>query len=93
MPNELLIKGGHVVTMDPVLGDQPDSDVLVRDGSIVEIRPGLETSVPDAKVIEAKGRLVIPALSTLTATCGRERSAGSPPRQQGPATGLLCSPG
>jgi 5-methylthioadenosine/S-adenosylhomocysteine deaminase len=62
MPNELLIKGGHVITMDPALGDQPDSDVLVRDGVIVEVRPALETSGRDAEVIEAKGRLVIPGL-------------------------------
>ncbi len=62
MPNKLLIKGGHVVTMDPALGDQPDSDILVRDGVIVEVRPALETSAPDTEVIEAKGRLVIPGL-------------------------------
>jgi 5-methylthioadenosine/S-adenosylhomocysteine deaminase len=62
MPDELLIKGGYVVTMDPALGDQPNSDVLVRDGVIVEVRPGLETSAPGAEVIEAKGRLVIPGL-------------------------------
>jgi 5-methylthioadenosine/S-adenosylhomocysteine deaminase len=62
MPNKLLIRGGHVVTMDPALGDQPDSDILVRDGVIVEVRPGLETSTPDTEVIEAKGRLVIPGL-------------------------------
>src|SRR3984957_17420194 len=62
MPDELLIKGGDVVTMDPALGDQPDSDVLVRKGVIVEVRSGLETSAPDAEVIEAKGRLVIPGL-------------------------------
>jgi cytosine/adenosine deaminase-related metal-dependent hydrolase len=62
MPNELLIKDGHVVTMDPALGDQPDSDVLVRDGVIVEVRPGLQTSAPDVEVIEARGRLVIPGL-------------------------------
>ncbi len=62
MPSELLINGGYVVTMDPALGDQPDSDVLVRDGVIVEIRPGLETSAPDVEVIEARGRLVIPGL-------------------------------
>jgi 5-methylthioadenosine/S-adenosylhomocysteine deaminase len=62
MPNELLIKGGHVVTMDPALGDRPDSDILIRDGVIVEVRPGLEMSAPDAEVIEAKGRLVIPGL-------------------------------
>jgi 5-methylthioadenosine/S-adenosylhomocysteine deaminase len=62
MPSELLIRGGYVVTMDPALGDQPDSDVLVRDGAIVEIRPGLETSAPDVEVIEARGRLIIPGL-------------------------------
>src|ERR1700678_2896210 len=62
MPNELLIKGGHVVTMDPALGDQPDGDVLVRDGVIVEVGPGLRTSAPGAEVMEAKGRLVIPGL-------------------------------
>jgi cytosine/adenosine deaminase-related metal-dependent hydrolase len=50
MPNKLLIKGGHVVTMDPALGDQPDSDILVSDGVIVEVRPRLETSAPDAEV-------------------------------------------
>jgi 5-methylthioadenosine/S-adenosylhomocysteine deaminase len=62
VPSELLIKGGYVVTMDPALGDLPESDVLIRDGVIVELRPGLETSVPDAEVIEAEGRLVIPGL-------------------------------
>jgi 5-methylthioadenosine/S-adenosylhomocysteine deaminase len=62
MPDELLIKGGYVVTMDPAIGDQPDSDVLVRDGVIVEVRPGLEASAPDVQVIEAQGRLVIPGL-------------------------------
>jgi hypothetical protein len=41
MPDEILIKGGHVVTMDPELGDRTDSDVLVRDGVIVEVGPGL----------------------------------------------------
>src|SRR5580704_713299 len=62
MPKELLIKGGHVVTMDPALGDQPESDVLVRDGVIVKVGPGLKTSAPDGEVIEATGRLVIPGL-------------------------------
>ena len=62
MPNKLLIKGGHVVTMDSALGDQPGSDVLVRDGVIVEVGPGLEVSAPGTEVIEAKGLLVIPGL-------------------------------
>jgi 5-methylthioadenosine/S-adenosylhomocysteine deaminase len=62
MPNELLIRGGHVVTVDPGLGDQPDSDVLVRDGIIAGVGPGLETSTSDPEVIDAEGRLVIPGL-------------------------------
>src|SRR3984893_16424484 len=62
MSNELLIRGGHVVTMDPTLGDQPDGDVLFRNGFIVEVGRGLKTSAQDADVIEAKGRLVIPGL-------------------------------
>jgi 5-methylthioadenosine/S-adenosylhomocysteine deaminase len=62
VPNELLIKDGYVVTMDPALGDQPDTDVLVREGVIVEVGPGLETFAPAAEVIEAKGRLVVPGL-------------------------------
>jgi cytosine/adenosine deaminase-related metal-dependent hydrolase len=44
VPDDLLIKGGYVVTMDPAIGDQPDSDVLVHNGVIVDVRPGLETS-------------------------------------------------
>jgi 5-methylthioadenosine/S-adenosylhomocysteine deaminase len=62
VPRELVVKGGYVVTMDPALGDLPESDVLIRDGVIVEVRPGLETSVPNAEVIDAEGRLVIPGL-------------------------------
>jgi 5-methylthioadenosine/S-adenosylhomocysteine deaminase len=62
MPNELLIKGGNVVTVDPVIGDLPVGDVLVRNGSIVDVGPNLATSETDAEVIDARGRLVIPGL-------------------------------
>ena len=37
-------------------------DVLVRDGTIVDVGPNLATSDPDAEVIDAQGRLVIPGL-------------------------------
>ena len=46
----------------PRSGTSPTADVLVRDGVIAEVGAGLETSVSDAEVIEAKGRLVIPGL-------------------------------
>ncbi len=62
MPKELLIKGGTVVTVDPVIGDLPVGDVLVRDGVIVEVGPDLATSEAGAEVIDAQGRLVIPGL-------------------------------
>jgi cytosine/adenosine deaminase-related metal-dependent hydrolase len=62
MSRELLLKGGLVVTVDDALGDAPDGDVLIRDGAIVAVGPGLSTSNADAEVIDCKGRLVIPGL-------------------------------
>ena len=62
MTKELLIKGGHVVTVDPALGDLPVGDVLVADGVITAVGPDLAPATADAEVIEAAGRLVIPGL-------------------------------
>jgi len=62
MVHELLLKGGLVVTVDDSLKDLPDADVLIRDGVIVAVAPGLSTSNKKAEVIDCKGRLVIPGL-------------------------------
>src|SRR3984957_3291422 len=62
MPKELLIKGGHVVTVDPELGDLPVGDVLVVDGVITAVGPDLAPASAGAVVVEAAGRLVIPGL-------------------------------
>src|ERR1700761_6366715 len=59
---ELLIKGGHVVTVDPDLGDLPGCDVLVADGLITAVGRDLEPATTAAEVIEAAGRLVIPGM-------------------------------
>jgi 5-methylthioadenosine/S-adenosylhomocysteine deaminase len=59
---ELLISGGHVITVDPHVGDLPQADVLVRDGIITEIGPDLAAHAPGARVIDARGRLVMPGL-------------------------------
>lgn len=59
---ELLITGGHVVTVDPGVGDLPDGDVLIRDGRIVEVGAGLAPRAAGAGVIDAGGRLVLPGL-------------------------------
>jgi 5-methylthioadenosine/S-adenosylhomocysteine deaminase len=70
MSKEILISGGHVVTLDDALGDVPGGDVLgdvpggdvrVQDGVITEIGVGLRPG-PDAEVVDARGRLVIPGL-------------------------------
>ncbi|MEV0755856.1 amidohydrolase family protein [Streptosporangium sp. NPDC050280] len=55
--SRLLIRGGHVVTMDPALGDV-DGDVLVVDGRIAEIGPDL--SAADAEILDATGTVVLP---------------------------------
>src|SRR6202034_3502803 len=62
MSRELLIKGGHVVTVDPDLGDLPAGDVLVADGIITAVGPDLEPTTTAAEVIDAAGRLVIPGM-------------------------------
>ena len=62
MPKELLIKGGHVVTVDPDLADLTEGDVLVTDGVITAIGKDLKPATGEAEVIDAAGRLVIPGL-------------------------------
>ncbi|MFJ8025768.1 amidohydrolase family protein [Streptomyces sp. NPDC096311] len=56
--SDILIRGGHVITMDPDIGDLPEADVLVRDGRIVDIAPNLPAG--GAPVVEACGRVVVP---------------------------------
>jgi 5-methylthioadenosine/S-adenosylhomocysteine deaminase len=52
-----LIHGGHVLTVDPQLGNLPNADVLIEDGQIVAVEPNISA---DAEVIEAEGFLVMP---------------------------------
>lgn len=56
----VLIMGGHVVTVDPALGVLPGADVLVSGGRIAAVGPGL--TAPGARVVDARGRLVLPGL-------------------------------
>ena len=72
--HDLLISSGHVVTLDPETGDLPGGDVLIRDGRIAAVGAALGSRAPDARVVDARGRLVMPGLSTPIGTSGRERS-------------------
>src|SRR5215471_19061437 len=56
--DHLIIRDGYVITMDPVVGDLPQTDVLVCDGEILAIGKGL--SAEGAYEISARGMIVLP---------------------------------
>ena len=58
MAKRVLLRGGHVLTMDPVIGDVHAGDVLVEGERIAAVGPGLE--VGDAEVVDTTGCVVIP---------------------------------
>jgi 5-methylthioadenosine/S-adenosylhomocysteine deaminase len=57
MANRLLLRGGHVLTMDPDLGDLPKGDVLIEGDAIATVAPQVDA---DAEVVDASGKIVIP---------------------------------
>jgi 5-methylthioadenosine/S-adenosylhomocysteine deaminase len=58
-PRPLVVRGVTAITMDAALGDLRNADMLVRDGRIAAIGPGL--SAPEGtEVIEADGMIAIP---------------------------------
>jgi len=54
----ILIRNGTVLTMDPHLGQLEGADVLVEDGKILEVGPGLDGG--DCEVVDATGTIVMP---------------------------------
>ena len=59
MSTKTLVKrAAWVLTMDPSIGDLADCDVLIEDGVIAAVAPGL--SVPDAEVLDGTDRIVVP---------------------------------
>jgi cytosine/adenosine deaminase-related metal-dependent hydrolase len=57
MTKRTLIRGGHVLSVDPQIGDLPKGDVLIEDDKIAAVQPEISA---DAEVIDAAGFLVIP---------------------------------
>lgn len=57
MTNRTVLRGGHVLSMDPDIGDLPQGDVLIEDGRIVAVQPDIGA---DAEVLDMTGRIVIP---------------------------------
>ncbi len=52
-----LLKGGTVLSMDPEVGDLDVGDVLVEDGKISAVKPGIDA---DAEVVDCTGKILIP---------------------------------
>ncbi|MDC0767187.1 amidohydrolase family protein [Streptomyces sp. HD] len=57
MTNRTVLRGGHVLSMDPGIGDLPQGDVLIEDGRIAAVQPEISA---DAQVLDMSGRIVIP---------------------------------
>ena len=55
-----LVRGGHVLSMDPVIGELPAGDVLIEDGVITAVEHSV--GEVDADVIDATGHIVAPGL-------------------------------
>lgn len=56
--SRILVRGGHVVTVDRTLGVIPDGEVLIEDGQIAAV--GRDLGVSDAEVIDAQGGIIAP---------------------------------
>jgi cytosine/adenosine deaminase-related metal-dependent hydrolase len=60
MSERVLLRGGHVLSMDETVGELPGGDVLIEDGVIAAVGarvPGAET---DAEVVDVAGAIVMP---------------------------------
>jgi 5-methylthioadenosine/S-adenosylhomocysteine deaminase len=57
MADRILLRGGHVITVDPELGDIDGGDVLIEGDTIAEVGRGIDA---DAEVIDVSGDIVIP---------------------------------
>lgn len=58
---DTLIRNAYIVTMDPLLGDLRETDILVRDGRIERIGKNLETG-SGVDTFDASGLIIMPGL-------------------------------
>ncbi|MFR0355858.1 amidohydrolase family protein [Streptomyces sediminimaris] len=57
MTDRILLRGGHVISMDASVRELPRGDVLIEDGRVAAVRPEIGA---DAQVLDMTGRIVIP---------------------------------
>jgi len=68
MADRILLRGGHVLTVDPVLGDIAGGDVLIEGDTIALV--GTDISA-DAQVIDCTGNIVIPGFVAIRKRDGK----------------------
>jgi cytosine/adenosine deaminase-related metal-dependent hydrolase len=59
----IVLRNGHVITMDPQLGELPATDVLISGDRIQAIGPGLPAD--GATEIDIRGEVVLPGFATM----------------------------
>src|ERR1700752_2017945 len=57
MADRIVLRGGHVITVDPALGDIAGGDALIEGDTIAAVGRDLSA---DAEVIDCSGSVVIP---------------------------------
>jgi cytosine/adenosine deaminase-related metal-dependent hydrolase len=57
MTHRILLRAGHVLSMDPAIGDLLQGDVLIEDGTIAAVDQEISA---DAEVLDMTGRILIP---------------------------------
>lgn len=76
---EYVVRGAHVVSMDPAIGDLPSGDVHVRNGKIVAVGKNLRVNAPK---VDGSGMIAMPGLIDthwhLWTTLYRSMSSSSP---------------
>jgi 5-methylthioadenosine/S-adenosylhomocysteine deaminase len=58
MAGRTLLRGGHIISMDPDIGDIPGGDVLIEGEDIAAVAPSIDAS--DCEVVDASGAIIIP---------------------------------
>src|SRR5215207_9523834 len=56
--HRLLLRGGHVLSIDPAVGDFAAADVMISGRTIEAIAPNLEPG--DAEIVDVTGMIVMP---------------------------------
>ena len=71
----ILIKGGHVATLDESIGELAGGDVLIDGTTIAAIGKNVEAA--DAEIIDARAALVLPGLIDTVLVVHRPAMAGA----------------